>query len=159
MATELPKWRFSKCPSGLSPQRRRAGRNFLPTDSTVRSSSSAFTSSLLSSLTSEQPLKILPLSVSVLPPAQLLSSPTSLLFRSSTSDNDSSLKLSNNPSKTYGGKSAVEVKPSAIAAIGIADFRQHCSPHSSSLGRKSTPGFTNSPIWAFRSQMATELIT
>ena len=30
MATELPKWRVSKCPSGLSPQRRRAGRTFLP---------------------------------------------------------------------------------------------------------------------------------
>ena len=30
MATELPKWRFSKCTSGLSPQRRRAGRKFLP---------------------------------------------------------------------------------------------------------------------------------
>ena len=31
MATELPKRRVSKCPSGLSPQRRRAGRTFLPT--------------------------------------------------------------------------------------------------------------------------------
>ena len=30
MATELPKRRVSKCPSGLSPQRRRAGRTFLP---------------------------------------------------------------------------------------------------------------------------------
>ena len=30
MATELPKWRISKCPSGLSPQRRRAGRKILP---------------------------------------------------------------------------------------------------------------------------------
>ena len=30
MATELPKWRVSKCPSGLSSQRRRAGRTFLP---------------------------------------------------------------------------------------------------------------------------------
>ena len=49
-----------------------------------------------------------------------LNSLTSLLFRSSASDKDSSLKLSNNPSKTYGGKPPVEVKPSAIAAI--ADF-------------------------------------
>ena len=31
MATELRKRRVSKCPSGLSPQRRRAGRTFLPT--------------------------------------------------------------------------------------------------------------------------------
>ena len=30
MATELPKPCFSKCRTGLSPQRRRAGRIFLP---------------------------------------------------------------------------------------------------------------------------------
>ena len=45
---------------------------------------------------------------------------TSSLFQSSTSDKDSTLKLSNNLSKTYCGKSPVEVMPSAIA--DIVDF-------------------------------------
>ena len=37
--------------------------------------------------------------------------------------------------------------------------RQNCPPHSSSLGRKSTPAFAKAWFWQFRSQMATELIT
>ena len=59
--------------------------------------------------------------VSVSPQVWSLSSPTSSLFQSSTSDKYLSLKLSNNLSKPYGSKSSVEVMPSAIAAIAYFD--------------------------------------